>query len=89
MRAGEPWSVGRRDCAPSLQPHRPGDPERARDPPQVEEQACALGEELVVDLGVGGEDQREVGVLERLVEGEALQAVVAQRGDRWTLATQW
>jgi hypothetical protein len=43
----------------------------------------------VVDLGVGGEDQREVGVLERLVEGEALQAVVAQRGDRWTLATQW
>jgi hypothetical protein len=43
-------------------------------PLRVDEQACALGEELVVDLGVGGEDQREVGVLERVVEGDALQA---------------
>jgi hypothetical protein len=41
---------------------------------RVEEQACALGEELVVDLGVGGEDQGEVGVVERVVEGDALQA---------------
>jgi hypothetical protein len=36
-----------------------------------------LGEELVVDLGVGGEDQGEVGVFERVIEGEALQAMVA------------
>ena len=41
---------------------------------RVDEQACALGEELVVELGVGGEDQGEAGVVERVVERDALQA---------------
>ncbi len=39
---------------------------------RVDEQACALGEELVVELGVGGEDQGEVRVLERSPYGAAL-----------------
>ncbi len=50
-----------------LQPHGAGAPQLPRDAGQVDEQACALGDELVVDLGVGGDDQREVGVLERVV----------------------
>ena len=51
-----------------LKSHGRGDVERACDAAQVDEQACVLGDEMVVDLGVGGDDQREVGVFKRVVE---------------------
>ncbi len=57
-------------------------------PLQVDEQACPLGDEPVVDLRVGGDDQREVGVLERVVEGDAVQVVVAQRGHMRVVVAQ-
>ena len=54
-----------------LQPHDVLDQRSAGDAAQVHDEPCAREDRVVVDAGVGGDDQYEVGVLQSLLQGDA------------------
>jgi hypothetical protein len=85
---GHGWSdePASSDC-PS-QPHDVLHARSACDTAQVYNEPCAREDRVVVDGGVGGDDQCEVCVLQRLLQWDARQAVVGGRRDVGVVVAQ-
>ena len=63
-----PPPASRPTCAPDLELRHVGALEPAGDPAEVEHERGAVDDRLVVDRGVGGDDDRQLDPLERLVQ---------------------